>query len=286
MPTTPTRTDAAGTGPPLERAFAFERAMHGAAGRTVTASWGQAYLSPEIDRCYDRNLLWAVGDAGGLSAAQLDAHADRLLGGHGMAHRRLLLEPAAEARLHDDLVALGYDAGSHVFQVHAGAAAGRVPDAVAGVDVRDVSVDAVLAATERYLKTDPDTPYGRDARTRRHLVEHHRTYGPAGAEERRFAVCDGDDVVAWARLWTRGGQAQVEDVVCLAEHRGRGYGRAVVAAATRAALAGDPELLFIVADAGDWPKDLYTRLGYETAGALGVYLRFARMPQTRALGAA
>ncbi|MCW2986852.1 MAG: family N-acetyltransferase [Conexibacter sp.] len=286
MPTTPTKTDAAGTGAPLERAFAFERAMHAAAGRTVTAAWGQAFLSPEIDRCYDRNLLWAVGDAGGLSAARLDAQAERLLGGEGMAHRRLLLEPAAEARLREELVALGYDAGRHVFQVHAGAAAGVLPDAVAGVDVREVSVQAVLDATERYLRTDPDTPYGRDARTRRHLIEHHRTYGPAGADERRFAVCDGDAVVAWARLWTRGAEAQVEDVVCLVEHRGRGYGRAVVTAATRAALAGDPQLLFIVADAGDWPKELYARLGYETAGALGVYLRFARMPQTSGPGAA
>src|SRR3954454_19763499 len=99
--TTPTRTEA--TGAPLQRAFAFERAMHTAVGRTVTAAWGQAFLAPEIDRCYDRHLLWATGDAGGLSSAQLDAQAERLLGGHGMAHRRLLLEPPAEARLHDDL---------------------------------------------------------------------------------------------------------------------------------------------------------------------------------------
>jgi GNAT superfamily N-acetyltransferase len=270
---------------PLERAFAFERAMHAAVGRTVTAAWGQAYLAPEIDRCYDRNMLWAIGDAGGLDAATLDAQAERLLGGHGMAHRRLQLEPRAEARLHDDLVGLGYDAGAHVFQVHAGAA----PAPVAGVTVVEASLDAVEAANDLYLRTDPDTPYGRDARTRRHLLEHHRFYGPTAGAERRFAVLDPDDgasVVAWARLWTRGAEAQVEDVVVLASHRGRGYGRAVVAAATAAALAATPRLLFIVADAADWPKDLYTRLGYVTAGATGVYLRFARMPQTTGPGAA
>jgi predicted GNAT family acetyltransferase len=87
-------------------------------------------------------------------------------------------------------------------------------------------------------------------------------------------VRDGADVVAWARLWTRGAEAQVEDVVCLAEHRGRGYGRAVVAAATRTALDEGAELLFIVADAEDWPRGLYERLGYAPAGRLGVYLRF------------
>jgi predicted GNAT family N-acyltransferase len=268
----------------LHSAFAFERAMHAAVGRTITGAWGQAFLSPELDRCYDRNVLWAVGDAGGLSAADLDGHADRLLGGHDLPHRRLLLEPPAQARLHDGLVARGYNASRHLFQLHAGPAA--MPDAVAGVEVVEVSVDAVLAANDRYLQTDRDTPYGRDARTRRHLLEHHRTYGPGGAQERRFAVCDGDDVVAWARLWTRGAEAQVEDVICLAEHRGRGYGRAVVAAATRAALAQDPELLFIVADADDWPKELYARLGFAPAGELGVYLRFARLPQSSGPGAA
>jgi ribosomal protein S18 acetylase RimI-like enzyme len=273
---TPTRTD----DPRLARAFAFERAMHSAVGRTITGAWGQAFLSPEIDRCYDRNVLWAVEDAGGLSAAELDGHADRLLGGHGMAHRRLLLEPPAYARLHDDLVARGYDASRHLYQLHTGRAA--TPAAVGGVEVVEVSVDAVLAAHEHYLRTDPDTFYGRDARTRAHLLEHHRTYGPAGGHERRFAVCDGDDVVAWARLWTRGGDAQVEDVVCLAEYRRRGYGRAVVAAAARTALAEDPELLFIVADADDWPKELYARLGFAPAGELGVYLRFA--PQSAGRG--
>jgi GNAT superfamily N-acetyltransferase len=277
---TPTRTD----DPRLARAFAFERAFHGAVGRPLTGAWGQAFLSPELDRCYDRNVLWAVDDAGGLSAAELDGHAERLLGGHDLPHRRLLLEPPAHARLHRGLVARGYDASRHVFQIHAGPSA--MPDAVSGVEVVEVSIDAILAANDRYLQTDRDTPYGRDPRTRRHLIEHHRGYGPSGAQERRFAVCDGDNVVAWARLWTRGAEAQVEDVICLAEHRGRGYGRAVVAAAARAALAADPELLFIVADADDWPKELYARLGFAPVGELGVYLRFARMPQGSRPGSA
>src|SRR3954447_26469077 len=132
--TTPTRTEA--TGAPLQRAFAFERAMHAAVGRTVTAAWGQAFLSPEIARCYDRNMLWATGDAAGLDAATLDAHADRLLGGLGMAHRRLMLEPEADARLRDDLVARGYDAGRHAYLVHRGA--GAAPPVAPGVAVTQV----------------------------------------------------------------------------------------------------------------------------------------------------
>ena len=33
--------------------------------------------------------------------------------------------------------------------------------------------------------------------------------------------------------------------------------------------------MFIVADADDWPRELYARLGYEAAGTLAVYQRFA-----------
>jgi ribosomal protein S18 acetylase RimI-like enzyme len=277
---------------PLRRAFGFERAMHAAAARRhVEAGWGEAYLSPEIDRTYDRNMLWVVGDGAGVSAAALDAHAERLLGGAGMHHRRLMIEPEADARLRADLVGLVYEAGTHVFQVFGRTDAAR-SDADAGADaglpwsVEEASVDDVLAATEVYLTTDPDTPYGRDPRTRRHLLEHYRDYGPAGAEERRFVVRDGGRVVAWARLWVRGAEAQIEDVVVLESFRGRGYGRAIVTAATHAALEASPDLLFIVADADDWPKDLYERLGYETVGALGVYLRFARLPQASGPGAA
>lgn len=249
--------------------------MHAAAAaRVVDAAWGSAYLSPAIERTYDRNLLWVAGDGDGLSATALDAHAERLLGGAGMTHRRLMVEPAADARLRDGLTRLGYDAGSHVFQRYA---ADHAPDPVEGVAVVEASAEDVLTATEAYLTTDPDTPYGRDPRTREHLLEHYRSYGPAGARERVFAVWDDRRIVAWARLWTRAGgdEAQVEDVVVLAPWRGRGYGRAVVAAATRAALEASPSLLFIVADADDWPKRLYERLGYATAGGLGVYLRFA-----------
>ncbi|HMJ33323.1 MAG TPA: GNAT family N-acetyltransferase [Baekduia sp.] len=253
----------------LQRAFAFERVMHSAVGRTVTAAWGQAFLDPTLPRCHERNFVWAGGDAG---ATVLDAAAERLLGGAALLHRRITVEEPHDAQLRAGLRALGYDGSHHVFLAFAPDAPPPAP--VAGVEVVEVGADAVVPANDHYLRTDPDTDYGRDDVTRSELLEHHRAYAAAGpADERIFAVVVAGAVVAWARLWSAGGVAQVEDVVCLAEHRGRGYGRAVVAAATRAALAGRPELTFIVADADDWPKELYGRLGYAPIGHLGVYLR-------------
>ena len=46
-------------------------------------------------------------------------------------------------------------------------------------------------------------------------------------------------------------------------------------AATRAALDAAPELLFIVADDADWPKELYGRIGYAPIGTKSVYTRHA-----------
>ena len=78
---------------------------------------------------------------------------------------------------------------------------------------------------------------------------------------------------AYAKLRHRDGVAQVEDVVVLEGHRGAGLGRLVTTAALRAGLECEPELMFIVADDDDWPKDLYGRLGFEAAGRTRMFHR-------------
>jgi len=244
--------------------------MHAAVGRVVTAGWGQAFLDPPLARCYERNQAWAIGDAAGLDAAALDAAVDRLFAPAGLGHRMLAVEPPAATRLAPGLAELGYAAARHQYM----AFTGPVPPAPRA-EVVAVSIDAVAAANDVYLRTDPDTAFGRDDLVRAHIVEHHRTYG-AGARERCVAVLDDEgSVAAWAKLFERDGAAQVEDVVCLPAHRGRGYGRDVVAAAIRLALTDAPELLFIVADTADWPKDLYTRLGFEAVAVKAVFTRHA-----------
>jgi hypothetical protein len=244
--------------------------MHAAVGRVVTTAWGEVYLRPELGRCYEVNQAWAVADAGGLDAEAIDRDVERLMRRAGLPHRQIAVEQPAAQRLADDLAALGYGTTRHLYLAHEGP-----PPTAPDVTVHEIDVETLLAGYDRYLRTDPDTPYGRDAVVRSHLLEHHRTYGSGGpARERRFAVLDDrGEAVAWAKLWTAGGMAQVEDVICLAEHRGRGYGRAVVATATLAGLAGAPELLVIAADADDWPKELYGRLGYVPVGGKHVVIR-------------
>ncbi|MEA2195148.1 MAG: hypothetical protein QOG42_1582, partial [Solirubrobacteraceae bacterium] len=104
------------------------------------------------------------------------------------------------------------------------------------------------------------------------VLAHNRHIGEL-LGERCFAAHDGADVRAYAKLRHRDAVAQVEDVAVLPEHRGAGLGRLVTCAALAAGLALEPELLFIVADDEDWPKELYGRLGFVPMGRTRGYLR-------------
>lgn len=246
--------------------------MHAAVGRVVTTAWGQVFLRPELALCYEVNQAWAVDDAGGVGAGALDRDVERLLGSANLAHRQISVEEPAARRLSPGLRGLGYTVARHLYLAYDGPA----PPAP-GVAVAEVDIELVAEGYDRYLRTDPQTPHGRDGIVRTHLVEHHRSYGSAGsARERCFAVLDEGEAIAWAKLWLGAdGTAQVEDVICLAEHRGHGYGRAVVASATRAALDEGADVVGIVADDDDWPKTLYRRVGFVPIGRKRVFARHA-----------
>jgi ribosomal protein S18 acetylase RimI-like enzyme len=96
----------------------------------------------------------------------------------------------------------------------------------------------------------------------------------AKAVEARFlAVMVDGEVAAYADLYHDGRTAQVEDVATLAEHRGHGYASALVLRALEEARNAGCDFTFLVADAEDWPKELYRRLGFED---LGRYVKFTR----------
>jgi GNAT superfamily N-acetyltransferase len=73
-------------------------------------------------------------------------------------------------------------------------------------------------------------------------------------------------LAAITMLYSDGAVAQVEDVYTVPEERGRGYARALVTRAVSVAQAAGHELVFIVADADDWPQQLYREVGFEPIG--------------------
>ncbi|WP_426562656.1 GNAT family N-acetyltransferase [Angustibacter sp. McL0619] len=60
--------------------------------------------------------------------------------------------------------------------------------------------------------------------------------------------------------------AQIEDVVTLQAHRGHGYARNIVAHAVQAAREAGADRIWLVADRDDWPRELYSRMGFTLTG--------------------
>jgi len=92
-------------------------------------------------------------------------------------------------------------------------------------------------------------------------------------ETRFFAVFEEERVVSWSDLYLAGDTAQIEDVGTLEGHRGRGYARAIVQRAADGARDAGAELVFLVADDEDWPKELYRKLGFDELGLVYEFLR-------------
>jgi len=76
------------------------------------------------------------------------------------------------------------------------------------------------------------------------------------------------EIVAWTDLYIGEDVAQVEDVATLEEHRGKGYATAVVLRAVDEARNAGADLVYLVADEEDWPKEWYQRLGFDTVGRI------------------
>jgi ribosomal protein S18 acetylase RimI-like enzyme len=83
---------------------------------------------------------------------------------------------------------------------------------------------------------------------------------------RFYAAEEDGEVVACADLYVDPPDAQIEDVATSPRHRGRGHGAAVVLTALADARESGADFVFLVADADDWPRDWYARLGFEPIG--------------------
>lgn len=249
------------------RALAFERASAAAVvARVEDLGWGTAYLEPALPLVYDENFIWTR--AAGLDAGEAMRAADRVLA--PLPHRRIVIddEPTWQAAS-DRFARAGWRWETETVMAHR-AEPDRPDPAVA---VEEGPLAAILPAVEAYITSEP---WGHHPQTCAELLEHHRRATLAMEVERCYLVRDNNVPVAYCKLWRRGAVAQVEDVVVLPDARGRGFGRAVVTAAVAATRTMDLELLFIVADDDDWPKELYAKLGFHSVGRLRI---FDRRPQ-------
>lgn len=227
------------------------------ADRVVPWAFGSALLSPGLPLVWDLNLLRVERPPRQLAAHRLAAAADDALGGVGLAHRTLeLSSPSLTTRLARPLGRRGWKQEDLLAM-----ALRRQPDrAPARFAIHDANFPELREAMVTYLMSES---FGRDPETRRQLLA-----AAARAERfpgtRRLAVWRRGAPAAWCRLYLHEGIAQIEEVITHPAHRGRGCARALVLSAAELARDAGAELVFLLADAGDWPWRLYERLGFRT----------------------
>lgn len=237
----------------LARIVVFQEGIaRRSAQRLVPVPGGFAVLDDRYPSSYEHNQLYVTGP---VAASVLIAAADRLL--RERRHRYVtVLDPDVAARLSPDLRAAGYrEEGTVVMPLTGtpgpdgtapGGAADRVPlEAIREADGR--------AWDERYPGLPPDVVS--------QLFERRFTTAAACDLTTHVVRAEGD-VVAWCNLYRVGREAQVENVNTLPAWRRRGFARAVVLDAIAAAHEAGCELVFLLADRDDWPRDFYERLGF------------------------
>jgi ribosomal protein S18 acetylase RimI-like enzyme len=239
----------------LERALAFIREIRRrCAERAVPFRFGTAFFNETLNRVYDLNFLQVDVDA---SAHELAAEAERVQAGLGH-HRKLKIDDqAVGGRLETDFRTLGWTVERHLVMPHLGA----VPD----VDISLVDEVDRLALEPVWAESIRSEPFGKDEEVVGQLVDHKRVVADAVPTRYFAAVLEGAPV-SYCELYSDGHTAQIEAVMTLEPYRRRGFGKAVVTKALAEARAADNSLVFLVADADDWPRELYGKLGFKSVG--------------------
>jgi ribosomal protein S18 acetylase RimI-like enzyme len=249
----------------LQLILEFERAALGAvAARRVPLPFGEAVLTPERPLIHDINTVIVDRWPPGTDPQAVIAEAEAVSAGAGLEHCRIRVEgTAAAAALDGPLRARGWIVDRHLAMVHR-----RPADRVADTSmVTEVDVRGYLPAHTMLTAEEPWAgPLVIEQMNERWLDL------AAHLDLRGFIVADGGPV-AGCVLYGDGTVAQIDSVAVLSTHRGRGFGRAVTQRAVAAALDANIELLHLFADAEDWPRDLYGRLGFDVVGSIDLYRR-------------
>jgi ribosomal protein S18 acetylase RimI-like enzyme len=226
--------------------------------------FGSAVFTDDFPARYDSNFLRVEKPVGTATPGELAAEADRLQA--HLSHREVIVEDVdAGARLAAGFRELGY-----VVERLAYMALRTESSDVPALPVREVSPQ-LLRPTLLAVNLAMDGMAPADAE----MLADFRPVSAERAGARYFAVELDGVLASYCELYLHEGAAQVEDVNTLEAFRNRGAGRAVVRAAIAEARAAGADLIWLLADADDWPQHLYAKLGFERVGGAWQFTKMA-----------
>jgi ribosomal protein S18 acetylase RimI-like enzyme len=241
----------------LARIHRFEHEIERGGGERVSSPLGFGVVTPELPLPHDANFVFVERAA---DAGEAIAEADRILGGAGRDHRVIVtFDDELGKRLRPQFEALGWRTRREVFMVQH-----RPPQKTADLSLVQEVDEADLRPDRMREILGYEWAWPELAEQ---ILDQKLTLADR-AETRFFGVPHGDEFVSWSDLYVAQGVAQVEDVATRQEHRGKGYATAVVLRAVEEGRKAGADLVFLVADDEDWPKELYGRLGFDPVGHL------------------
>jgi ribosomal protein S18 acetylase RimI-like enzyme len=243
----------------LLRIFRFMHALEAAcATRVEPFRFGTAFFNDHFPDLYFLNFLRTDRLPTGTRSEDLAEEAEDLHSRAGHAHRKVSVHEEAGADFVEGFESLGWKTECDLVMVHRRDL--QAPES--RVHVAEIDLDSLHRMREPYIRT---LPHGDKEGVVRQLLGKDLLLTER-ANARYFGALVGGEVVCACDLYSDGRTAQIEDVATLEEHRGRGYASAVVGSAVEAARRSGHDVIFLLAEEADWPKDLYRKLGFDAVG--------------------
>jgi GNAT superfamily N-acetyltransferase len=252
----------------LAAALAFDRGLRArAAQETIELPEGLVVLHEQLRSMrYLNSLILDAPLPESFGPDEVAGLADVRLG--HLHHRHVVVDdgPAAE-RLAPELQRRGWTVERTLYMRWTGDA-----DTYAGADLaREISDDELRALQHAIYREDRGGHSAVGEALTATLIAGQDAIR-ASTRARCFGAGIGGAVSASCTLFFErpageGGIAMIDEVGTLTAHRRQGLGRAVVAAALAAAREAGCAPILVPADAEDWPRGLYERMGFEPLGA-------------------
>lgn len=249
-----------------ERAFAFQiDVMHRTSTREQSLPWGTAFFHDGFPLRYDANFAIADRPLGSTGADDVVTTLDDAY--EGFRHREVEFASAGDA----DAIAMGMGEHGYAIERMLVMALRRDPDREPDL----TAVDEVGLAEMRpfIVEVSRREPWGEEPGIGE-IMASYRQVLVDGIGARFFAQSVDGRIAGSCELYVEGDVAQIEDVNTLDEFRQRGIARNVVLRAAAEARKQGATFIFLFADAEDWPRHLYARLGFDDIGRSCLFRRW------------
>jgi GNAT superfamily N-acetyltransferase len=251
----------------LARALEFHRRIdERMSTEVVPFEGGVAYLDLEFSRRYTVNFL-RIENPEVAPAEHWMREADRLLGGRGMPHRTVSIsDPEIAERMAFAFAEHGYALDRGVLMVQESDPE-RQHDLT---QIEEVTYEEGRPLFEEIVRRET---WGSDEETVQMFADYRgklasrigARFFVARVEGRSAGCCE---------LYVEGDEAMVESVDTLEEFRGRGLASALVLRAAEEGRTMGAEWVHLWADADDWPRLWYERLGFRGSASVLDFLRW------------